>query len=48
MPRRPSTGSAGLVFHVVNRGVRRMKLFDNPADYGAFQQLLARRASACH
>jgi putative transposase len=42
MPRRPSAGSAGLVFHVVNRGVRRMKLFDNPADYAAFQQLLAR------
>jgi putative transposase len=42
MPLRPSAGSAGIVFHVVNRGAHRRKLFDNAADYGGFQDLLAR------
>ncbi len=33
MPHRPQTGSAGLTFHVMNRGVRRMQLFDDVDDY---------------
>lgn len=32
---RPS-GTAGVVFHVLNRGVRRLRLFDHPQDYLAF------------
>lgn len=40
MPRRPATGTAGLVFHVMNRGARRMTLFETPADYRAFLHCL--------
>jgi len=35
------TGSGGLTFHVMNRGARRLRLFDDPEDY----QTLARCAS---
>jgi len=31
--RRPSVGSAGIVFHVMNRGVRRWRLFDTDIEY---------------
>jgi putative transposase len=30
---------AGVVFHVLNRGVRRLQLFDRPGDYQAFLQV---------
>ena len=40
MPRRRREGTAGVVFHVLNRGVRRMRLFDSPDDYYAFLALL--------
>ena len=40
MPRRPRHGTAGLVFHVMNRGARRLTLFDGPADYAAFVEVL--------
>ena len=33
-------GSADIVFHVLNRGVRRLRLFDHPGDYRAFLDLL--------
>lgn len=36
MPYRRRTGMAGNVFHVLNRGVRRLVLFDQPRDYRAF------------
>ena len=36
MPYRMKLGRAGVVFHVLNRGVRRLGLFDRPADYRAF------------
>jgi putative transposase len=29
-----------MVFHVMNRGVARMQLFEKPADYQAFEQVL--------
>jgi putative transposase len=29
-----------MVFHVLNRGVARMQLFDKPADYQAFECVL--------
>jgi putative transposase len=36
MPYRRRVGTGGVVFHVLNRGVRRLRLFDQPRDYGAF------------
>jgi len=36
MPRRTQAGSAGLIFHVTNRGVRRLRLFDDVDDYRVF------------
>jgi putative transposase len=42
MPRRAISGSAGVVFHVLNRGARRMRLFDSDDDYYAFLSLLGR------
>ena len=42
MPRRIPTSTAGLVFHVLNRGARRMRLFDDPGDYKSFLALLRR------
>ena len=32
------TGSGGLTFHVMNRGARRLRLFDDPEDYLTFAQ----------
>jgi hypothetical protein len=29
-----------MVFHVLNRGVARMQLFEKPADYQAFERVL--------
>ncbi len=43
MPKRPRCG-AGLVFHVINRGVRRSVLFDGPGDYAAFLRILSESA----
>jgi putative transposase len=40
MPRRPLHGTGGLIFHVMNRGARRLPLFDRPADYSAFVEVL--------
>jgi putative transposase len=40
MPRRLQVGSGGIVFHVLNRGVRRATLFDGPRDYAAFLDVL--------
>lgn len=36
MPYRRRIGTAGVIFHVLNRGVRRLRLFDQPGDYKAF------------
>ena len=41
MPRRLQLGSGGTIFHVLNRGARRLRLFDAPDDYGAFLRCLA-------
>jgi len=40
MPRRPRLAAGGLVYHVLNRRVGRLPLFDNPADYVAFERIL--------
>src|SRR5262249_17777830 len=40
MPRRPRAGTAGLIFHVINRSAKRGRLFDDAGDYAAFENLL--------
>lgn len=40
MPRRRRTGSGGVIFHVINRGAKRARLFDQSLDYQAFEKLL--------
>jgi len=40
MPTRFQTGTGGVIFHVLNRGARRLRLFDSPDDYTAFMQVL--------
>jgi putative transposase len=40
MTQRRLSGGAGLVFHVMNRGIRRNRLFDGPDDYDEFVDLM--------
>ena len=40
MPRGRRVALGGYVYHVLNRGVGRRRLFDKPADYAAFEELL--------
>ncbi len=40
MPRRPRNASGGLAYHVLNRRVGRLPLFEKPADYAAFEKIL--------
>ena len=40
MPRTWRVAPGGMVFHVLNRGVARMQLFEKAADYQAFEQVL--------
>ncbi len=41
MPRRPRISTGGLVYHVLNRGVGQMDVFEDDGDYGAFERVLA-------
>ena len=41
MPRRPRLATDGLVYHVLNRRVGRLPLFEKPADYLAFEKILS-------
>src|SRR5271155_5641953 len=41
MPRRARNTPAGLVYHVLNRGVGRRTLFHKPEDYWAFERVVA-------
>jgi len=41
MPRRLRCADGGYVYHVLNRAVGRATLFDKPADYAAFEKILA-------
>ena len=41
MPRRLRESSGGLVYHVLNRGVGRRRVFDDDGDYAAFARALA-------
>lgn len=36
-----------MVFHVLNRGVGRMRLFEKDGDYGAFEAVLAETLQVC-
>ncbi len=51
MPYRKRIGTSGVVFHVLNRGVRRLRLFDQTGDYRAFLEVFgeaqARTPIAC-
>ena len=40
MPRTARVAPGGMVFHVLNRGVARMQLFEKATDYQAFEQVL--------
>ena len=40
MPRTSRVAPGGMVFHVTNRGVGRMRLFDADDDYAAFERVL--------
>ena len=40
MPRRPRLCPAGMCFHVLNRAVARLPLFEKDADYVAFERVL--------
>ena len=41
MPRRPRIATGGLVYHVLNRRVARLALFEKDTDYAAFERILA-------
>ena len=41
MPRRPRKCPAGTCFHVINRAVARLTLFEKESDYEAFDRVLA-------
>lgn len=40
MPRRPRVAPGGLVYHVLNRAVARLALFEKDGDYEAFERIL--------
>src|SRR5881397_499248 len=40
MPRRARISTGGLAYHILNRRVGRLGLFDKPADYIAFEKIL--------
>ena len=40
MPRRPRVCPAGVCFHVLNRAVARLPLFEKPEDYDAFERVM--------
>ena len=40
MPRRPRICPAGVCFHVLNRAVARLTLFEKDEDYEAFERVL--------
>ena len=41
MPRRPRLSNGGIAYHVLNGRVGRLALFEKPADYSAFERILA-------
>ena len=47
MPRKSRVAPGGMVFHVLNRGVGRRRIFDKDADYAAFEDILAETLEKC-
>jgi putative transposase len=47
MPRTARIAPGGMIFHVLNRGVGRMRLFRGDADFEAFERILARTLETC-
>jgi len=47
MPRRRRQTPGGFVYHVLNRAVARLPLFEKPADYAAFLRVLAEALHEC-
>jgi putative transposase len=47
MTRGPRYAPGGIVYHVLNRGVARLPLFEKPADYEAFLRVLAEALHEC-
>ncbi len=47
MPRTARVTPGGTVFHVLNRGVGRMRLFNNDRDYEAFEEIIAKTLLSC-
>jgi putative transposase len=45
--RGPRQAPGGFVYHVLNRGVARLPLFETPADYAAFLRVLAEALDEC-
>jgi hypothetical protein len=41
MARGPRQAPGGLVYHALNRAVARLPLFEKPADYAAFERVMA-------
>ena len=47
MPRTARAIEAGLIYHVLNRGNGRMRLFHKEADFAAFERVLAEALERC-
>jgi len=47
MPRAGRIAPGGMVFHVLNRGVGRMRLFLKDADMDAFERTIERTLESC-
>lgn len=41
MPRRPRFATGGIAYHILNRRVSRLPLFEKPGDYTSFARILA-------
>jgi len=48
MPRRLRLAAGDLAYHVLNRRVGRLSLLDKPADYAAFEKILAEAVERTH
>jgi putative transposase len=46
MPRTARKAPGGIVFHCINRGVGRSRLFHEPQDYAAFERVMAHALEA--
>ena len=47
MPRTARVAPGGMVFHVLNRGVGRMRLFNKDRDYEAFEEVIEKTLRSC-